>query len=417
MPRSSTISMRDTRILIVALAAIILFLFLCVTSAQAATPLHFNDDGTFKIMVIADIQDGADVSALTLKLMRLALDREKPDLVVLDGDNIFRIAPSLLASKTNVRTSIDRFVQPIVERGIPFAVVFGNQDFLWHMSPRTQMAYYQTFEGCLSPLGQIGSRVGNYNLLVADTTGTPALNLWFVDSGDMMLTRYGFGYALITDEQIQWYEDTARELAAANGGTPLPAVLFQHIPVTEIYALLIPVAEGTPDAIRGSRSQRGEWFALDPTKVTSGSMGGAPTAPDFNSGQFASWVAQGDVMAAVFGHAHVNDFVGTLDGIELMYTPGVGFYAYGNGTRRGVRILEFDQNDVRAYSTRVVYWEDLTDESIPNEILYDGAFMHGDIYFYYSLVLTLLILLVGAIVACIRKRRSKRLTTRKVPAA
>jgi hypothetical protein len=354
---------------------------------QADTSLDFNDEGVFKIMVIADIQDGVDVSAYTLKLMRLAIAQEDPDLIVLDGDNVFRLSPSLFFRGDNAKQSISEFMEPIVEADIPFAVVFGNQDHVRVFPLSDQMEFYRTFPGCVATLGQIGMRIGNYNLLVDDTGGKPALNLWFFDSGEMMWTRFGYGYEYVTTEQIEWYEQTARDLAEKNDGSPLPAVVFQHIPVIQIYDVLTAVPKDTPDAIRGAYSRRGEFFVPDPTKVISGQMNAAPTAPDIDNGQFASWLAQGDVMAAVFGHAHVNDFVGMLDGISLMYTPGVGFYAYGNGTRRGVRILEFDQDDVTTYSTRLVYWEDLTDEEIPADILYDGEFLHSSVWFYYGLVL------------------------------
>ena len=50
--------------------------------------LNFKND-TFKIMQIADTQEGARVSPDTLDLINAALERENPDLVVYSGDQIW----------------------------------------------------------------------------------------------------------------------------------------------------------------------------------------------------------------------------------------------------------------------------------------------------------------------------------------
>ena len=44
---------------------------------------------TFKIMQIADTQEGTKVSPDTLDLINAALDRENPDLVIYSGDQIW----------------------------------------------------------------------------------------------------------------------------------------------------------------------------------------------------------------------------------------------------------------------------------------------------------------------------------------
>jgi 3',5'-cyclic AMP phosphodiesterase CpdA len=111
--------------------------------------LRFGADGKFKVMVVADVQDGARVSSYTLHLLELALDREMPDLVVLGGDNIFDWSPSLMLSRAGIRASISTFMRPIVSRGIPFAVVFGNHDRTPVMGKDEQWDFFQTFPGAL----------------------------------------------------------------------------------------------------------------------------------------------------------------------------------------------------------------------------------------------------------------------------
>lgn len=67
-------------------------------------------------------------------------------------------------------------------------------------------------------------------------------------------------------------------------------------------------------------------------------------SPLTSSGQFDSWVKQGDVIGAYFGHDHINCFNGTVEGIDLGYTPGAGFNVYGPGLDRGVRVFEINEN-------------------------------------------------------------------------
>ena len=333
--------------------------------------LHFNE-GKFKILVIADIQDDVTASPYTTEFIATAIDSEKPDLIVLNGDNIQGSAPSLLLSKSAVKRSIDQFLAPIVERGIPFAVVFGNHDAETIMSKEEQMEYYLSFDNCLARPNAIGRSVGNYNLLIKGQQDEPSLNLWFFDSNNRIYSEYGYGYAYVTNEQIEWYERTAKETQNSNGGAVVPAFVFQHIPVPEIYDLLTEVPKSTNGAVRGHGKWKNQFFVINPELVESGSMGEGPCPPDFNNGQFDSWLKQGDVVAAFFGHDHVNDFAGNLKGIDLAYTPGAGFYSYGNGYKRGVRVIEIDQNNPSKYVSRLIYYSDLIDEPIPDSLLHNG---------------------------------------------
>ena len=50
--------------------------------------MKFREDGTFHILQFADIQEIPDVSEDTRRLMNAALERAKPDLVVLSGDQL-----------------------------------------------------------------------------------------------------------------------------------------------------------------------------------------------------------------------------------------------------------------------------------------------------------------------------------------
>jgi predicted MPP superfamily phosphohydrolase len=284
--------------------------------------LTFNSDGKFKIIMINDTQDTDKTMKATLKLIANAIDKVKPDLVVLDGDNIS--GSWLGINEQKVKKAIDNIVKPINDRNIPFAVVFGNHDQETGVSKEKQMQIYQSYQNCLAvDEGGALSNCGTYNLLIQNSTGTKnVFNIWMIDSGT---SDTAGGYQCVNVDQIAWYQKTSTELKAQNGGTPLPSLLFQHIPVPEIYDLCTVVPSNTKGAIQGFRTLSKNYYVLD-SKKAAGKLLEPPCCPDKNSGEFSAWVTQGDILGAYFGHDHVNDLKGTLNGIDLGYTPGAGFF-------------------------------------------------------------------------------------------
>jgi DNA repair exonuclease SbcCD nuclease subunit len=56
-----------------------------------------------------------------MKFIGTILDVEKPDLVVLTGDQLHH-------NISDSQTALNKVVAPIIQRRIPFAAVFGNHD-------------------------------------------------------------------------------------------------------------------------------------------------------------------------------------------------------------------------------------------------------------------------------------------------
>ena len=75
--------------------------------------LTFKND-TFKILQIADTQEGRKVSPDTLALINAALDREEPDLVVYSGDQIW--GRGFHGDVNQVRRVLKELTAPVVER-------------------------------------------------------------------------------------------------------------------------------------------------------------------------------------------------------------------------------------------------------------------------------------------------------------
>ena len=63
----------------------------------------------------------SEADPLTVNFIGKTLDVEKPDLVILTGDQLHH-------DISDSHTALLKVVAPIIERSIPFAAVFGNHD-------------------------------------------------------------------------------------------------------------------------------------------------------------------------------------------------------------------------------------------------------------------------------------------------
>jgi len=285
----------------------------------APAPLQFRADGTFRIVQFADVHWtwGFGDDRKSGRLMRAVLDEEKPDLVVYTGDNITGGAP--LPSR-----SLRQVTAPCAERKIPWAAVFGNHDDEGYISRERQMKSMRALPYCLASAGPAGvDGVSNYVLSVAASKNKDARAalLYFFDSLSYMQYQGEKRYNFIQPAQLKWYEGESAQFRAANGGQPLPALAFFHIPFPE-YNL----AWDSGNAI-GHKNE---------------GVGDSPV----NSGLFKVMKEMGDVMAVFVGHDHVNDYISEVDGIYLGYGRGTGYGTYGKeGYPRGARVIELIEGE------------------------------------------------------------------------
>ena len=317
--------------------------------------LRFNKDGKFKIMQISDTQDIDIPREATIMFMEKALDAEKPDLVVFTGD---QLAGGKIDTAEGVYAGIKAILQPVVDRGIPFTVVFGNHDNDdgCPVSRDEQFAYYQTFPGCLAydAVPEMYG-TGTHNLPIYASEGSETkFNLWMIDSNDY--DRVNGGYDYVHQDQIDWYEKTSKALEEKEGHL-VPSIAFQHIIVPEVAELLVDSPFSGENAISKVINGENKLLMLKPGKA-SGILLEFPCPSNTNSGQFASWKERGDVIAASFGHDHINTFIGNVDGIDLVMCPGVTFQSYGRYITRAVRIFELDENDPWSYNTHLYKFTD-----------------------------------------------------------
>lgn len=318
-------------------------------AASGSGELRFNSDGKFRIMIFTDVHEGGTGGGdACLQIMREALDNKKPDLVVFLGDN------SIGDTLEEHRAVIEKITAPVRERNIPFAAVFGNHDS--QSEGVTREALFEIFKeyGCLTEDTEGLYGTGNCNIPVLSSNGDEIkLNLWFFDSGADNPDEEEGGYDYIREDQIAWYEETASALAEKNGGEPVPALAFQHIPVPEIYDKVftaLPFSLGN-----ATHNYNGRSYSLIPNFTGyEGILYEGIASPYNKTRELDAMRSQGDVMAVFSGHDHVNSYKVDLDGVDWINVPTVHNKEYSNDGLRGAGLITVDENNSGAYEYELV---------------------------------------------------------------
>lgn len=355
--------------------------------------LSFHRSGKFRVLHISDIQDGAKPSKSTATLIATAVDAARPDIVIFTGNIIagyspefsatFRRRPWLEASSTNegdlehtcelVTAAYSSVLTPLVERGIPFAMTFGNHDVQCGLDADELERLAMQFTGCLN--GQVSAVLpeqpwlerfacgaGTLALPIRDTAGHLVFNLALAHVGDYAAQG---GYVGPSDEVLQWLRELPQVLP-----NHVQTMLFQHLPLATFYQALQEVDASTAYAVEGYRTFEGRYFVLDDARTEPSSyLGeGISCADDMREDMV---LTQGGYAGVFAGHDHRNGFVaqarvsaGALTaGADLVVgdgnsdkeslneqrellcaiTPTCGFDTYGPAlAKRAVRLIEFD---------------------------------------------------------------------------
>ena len=307
------------------------------------TALRFRN-GAFTVLQVSDTQDLQNPRRAMLWMLNRAYDRVKPDLVLLTGDNILgnHLRDATLLSRLTVRTPAQEYramkkalsyvLEPLEARGIPFAMIYGNHDDMNAVSKAAQARLFRAYHGCVGLDGEKnGLDCDTYVLQVLSEDGKrAAFRLWMLDSAwtDKEQKR---GYCRIKPEAVRWYEAESRALTHENGGVPVPALMFRHVPPIQTLRLIEPC-----EKTKGAVCENGVYYRLKPG--VTGVMGEYPSVTDDEAGLFEAIKRCADVQGVVSGHDHLNCFTATLDGIKLIQTAAASFRCYG-GPIRGVRVF------------------------------------------------------------------------------
>ena len=346
---------------------------------------RIRKDGKFKILQVSDLHlstgmghcrepeppsprgTRCEADTRTLMFVGSILDSEKPDLVVLSGDQVNgETAP-------DAQSAVFKFAELLIRRNIPYATIFGNHDDEGSLNRAGLMALTQSLPLSLSEPGpSTVDGVGNYvvEVLARGTSSHSALTLYLLDTHGYSPDEAHFqGYDWLKKSQIDWFKESARSLhestAHKDYGRIHLNMAFIHIPLPEYRN----VGNIVPDS--------GHY--LEP-----------PTAPGFNSG-FKDVLIENDVFAVSCGHDHANDYC-VMEGhssggsetktsankLWMCYAGGSGFGGYGGygGYHRRVRVWDFDMNDARVETWKRVEWGE-TEKRIDVKVVVEGGKVIG----------------------------------------
>ena len=175
---------------------------------------------------------------------------------------------------------------------------------------------------------------GNYIINITDENNKIIQTLFFLDSGDYIKPEDLIGndfipqsathamknYGAIYPNQIQWYEDTVKDISKFIYGRRkkvVPSLAFFHIPFPEYRTVWELYDQG---------SDKVKWYdgALEEPDMGNGGV----ASPSFNTGMFNKMVELKSTKAVFVGHDHGNDFSIKYKGVRLNYNGGMGHITY-----------------------------------------------------------------------------------------
>ncbi len=330
--------------------------------------LKFNN-GKFTIMSLGDLHENLYIDTREKRkkredmhnLVKMGILAFKPDLIVLLGDTLNQRDDS--EGFADYKKALKEVLSPIIDSGIPFCYVLGNHEHDQGQEEQIVKAY-EEIENCIG-INDPSAPRGNFNcnILVKNTEGTEdVLNLWFIDSNNCCEDTENSIYDWVHEDQIEWYENKAAKIKEEHNGKTIPAILFQHIPVYEEYELLREAKPyEIPLSVEGHHTFKDKRYVLK--DGVDGYLGEGPCSPCVNHGQFASWKKTGDIIGAFFGHDHLNDFTGYVDGIMLGQNKTSGFCCYTDGCRSLVRITTVEESNPWVLKSKVYHFKELGLES------------------------------------------------------
>ncbi|EEH07258.1 phosphatase DCR2 [Histoplasma capsulatum G186AR] len=332
-------------------------------------PPRIRKDGRFKIMQASDLhlstglgkcrepiphlkdESKCEADPRTLEFLERMLDEEKPDLVIISGDQVNGdTAP-------DAATAIFKLADIFVKRRIPYAAIFGNHDDEGNLDRSQSMALLQQLPYSLSEPGPVDvDGVGNYIVEVLDHTSShSALSLYLLDTHSYSPDERRYrGYDWIKPNQIEWFKSSSERLQKSHREYRYihMNLAFIHIPLPEYR---------------------------DRNSVFYGNWTEPSTAPRFNSG-FRDALVSENVVVVSCGHDHVNDYCMlsrneySQPSLWMCYAGGAGFGGYGGygGYIRRVRFFDINMNSARIMTYKRLEYGD-TASKINEMMIVDGG--------------------------------------------
>lgn len=327
----------------------------------------------FKIISTTDMHLRGEFSEFTIEVLGRFIDKEKPDLVVLCGDNI-------VADKIDL--SLQKMIRDLFEEKKTYwTFVLGNHDNESFASQygeegSRERAFLSLAEGspyCIAR-NEGGENVygsGNHVINIKNSSGIMQ-TLFFIDSGSMMIDEYcaeegienTHGYDFIKQNQIAWYRNQLKTATAENNGVTPKSMVFMHIAMLEYKTAWRHCLTFKKDA---KRLYGDVWENFG--------------CSDYSSGFFDALKEEGSTHTVVVGHDHVINTAVEYQGIRLTYSMPLSYEGYNRRHRCSAEhfLAFWNQIDKRAcfYTDGVTAYKVKSDGQVdlmPKYAQFEGVF-------------------------------------------
>lgn len=290
----------------------------------------FVTDRELRIMQLSDIHIGGGWMSFNkdrkaINTVAAMITAEKPDLVVLTGDQVYPVP--FQAGTFNNKISTKLIIALMEQLQVPWTACLGNHDseiYSYFSREKIGNMYSdESLEFCLFSNGpEDVDGAGNHYFNVKNSEGKITQQLIFMDSHsytDEDPLGIFWKYDNIHQNQVEWYENVIREGKENNPSTK--SLVFLHIPLVEYR-----------DAYTAIREETGE------AESVSGVMGEKDPYVYCGIGEdnlFEKALELGSTQAFFCGHDHDNNMVMKYNNISLVYGYSVDYLAYSGISKRG----------------------------------------------------------------------------------
>lgn len=274
----------------------------------------------FKILQLTDMHFGCGILSrkrdiLAQNAVITLVERVKPDLIILTGDNIYPV-PVFSGTLNNMRQS--KFVASLMESfEIPWTTVFGNHDterFSTHTKEEL-LEFFTSQKHCLISRGDKSiSGVGNHIIKVNNADGKINTCLVMLDSNMYLNKSFLSTFDNIHDDQIEWYKQSIQKLSG--DGEIVKSLAFFHMPLEEYRDAWAKLKMGNLDEVTyhlGTINEINDHIGFSRRK---------------KGNFFEEMVKFGSLKGCFCGHDHLNNISMTYKGIRLTYGMAIDYLAY-----------------------------------------------------------------------------------------
>lgn len=285
-----------------------------VSTEEDSVTIQKSETGDFRVLLFTDMHlDGKnDTSKITVTNLVRNIQREKPDLVLLGGDNV-----TSAFNKKRAR----QLAQIFENLGVYWGGIIGNHegDNGLSVSRPKMVRLFSSYDHCLMLQGK--DEVWgdcNYTLNLLNSDGKLVQTFVFMDTGDEVSEETKTEYGIPADQspydgtktsQVEWYQNAITLTEKAYG--KFRSTVLIHIPLPQMKE-----AAETTEFLRGDKNEK-------------------VCASGFDAGLFDAIKKLGSTKTVFFGHDHINDFSLMCDGILLSYMQPSGYGSYTMESRFG----------------------------------------------------------------------------------